>query len=72
MTTQGRPLAAPAPTPWRVEQRSGSGQYVVSERGALLFRIDRASGTVFFFDKKLGGEVPMKANDLMALFAPAA
>lgn len=67
MTTQGRPLAAPAITPWRVEQRSGSGQYVVSERGALLFRIDRASGTVFMWDKKGNTEVPVKLSELAAL-----
>lgn len=69
--TQGRtPVSAapPAPTlPWRVEQRSGSGQYVVSERGALLFRIDRASGTLWAWDKRTQTEVPVKLSELVAL-----
>ena len=63
--TPSRPL--PTIAPWRVEQRPGSGQYVVSERGALLFRIDRASGTVFLWDKRVGTEVPIKLSELVAL-----
>jgi hypothetical protein len=52
---------------WRVEQRSGSGQYVISERGALLFRVDRASGTLYLWDKRSQSEVPIKLSELAAL-----
>ena len=60
------PARAPA-SGWRVEQRSGSGTYIISERGALLGRLDRASGVMWMWDKKLGGEVPVKLTDLLAV-----
>lgn len=66
--TTVRAPAAPI-LPWRVETRTGSGQYVVSERGALLFRIDRASGTLWLWDKKGNAEVPVRLSELAALCA---
>ena len=39
-------------TAWRIEARTGSGHYIVSERGAILFRFDRESGLIFAWDKQ--------------------
>ncbi len=69
MTQSSAPAKAANGTgaPWRVERRTGSGEYLVSHRSGLLGRLDRDSGCLFLWDKKLGGEVPIKISDLLAL-----
>ena len=61
----GLPLSQPAPLPsatasgWRLQERPGTGLFVVSEAGTLLFRIEPDKGLIYSFDKKVGREVPV-------------
>jgi len=50
---------------WMLTRRTGSGQFVMSDCGALLFRIDTASGVIFAWDKKAGREIPIRLVDLV-------
>ena len=54
---------------WMLTRRTGSGQFVMSDCGALLFRIDTASGIIFAWDKKAGREIPIRLIDLMGMSA---
>ena len=71
LALQGKPLPGFAFSPngrtWRLVDRLGSGQFIESERGALLARLDRAAGCLWLWDKRLGGEVPVKLADLVAI-----
>ena len=48
-------------------RRTGSGQFVMSDCGALLFRIDTGSGVIFAWDKKAGREIPIRLADLILM-----
>lgn len=63
--------AATAVGSLRLVRRPGSGEYLESERGALLARVDRASGLLFLWDKKLGGEVRLELGELWPLLGTA-
>ena len=52
---------------WMLTRRTGSGQFVMSDCGALLFRIDTGSGVIFAWDKKAGREIPIRLADLMLM-----
>ena len=54
---------------WMLTRRTGSGQFVMSDCGALLFRIDTASGIIFAWDKKAGREIPIRLIDLLGMSA---
>ena len=76
LALQGKPLPGFAFSPngrtWRLVDRLGSGQFIESERGALLARLDRAAGCLWLWDKRLGGEVPVRLADLVATLAEPA
>ena len=52
---------------WMLTRRTGSGQFVMSDCGALLFRIDTAGGVIFAWDKKAGREIPIRLIDLIQM-----
>jgi len=54
-----------------LQHRTGSGLFVVSQAGTLLFRLDTVSGTLFAWDKKAGREIPIRLSDLTGLLPPA-
>jgi len=56
---------------WLLQHRTGSGLFVVSQAGTLLFRLDTVSGTLFAWDKKAGREIPIRLSDLTGLLPPA-
>lgn len=54
---------------WRIQERPGSGLFVVSEAGTILFRIEPDKGLIYPWCKKLGREVPVALARLpMAAF----
>ena len=57
--------------PWLLQNRTGSGLFVVSQAGTLLFRLDAVSGTLFAWDKKVGQEIPIRLADLTGLLPSA-
>jgi len=54
-----------------LQHRTGSGLFVVSQAGTLLFRLDTVSGMLFAWDKKAGREIPIRLSDLTGLLPPA-
>ena len=56
---------------WLLQHRTGSGLFIVSQAGTLLFRLDRASGTLYAWDKKAGREIPIRLSDLTGLLPSA-
>lgn len=53
---------------WRIENRIGSGLFVISqEHGTLLFRIDPKTMTIYPYDKKCKGEIAIALSDLHRL-----
>jgi len=65
------PATAYAAQGWLLQHRTGSGLFVVSQAGTLLFRLDTVSGTIFAWDKKAGREIPIRVSDLTGLLPPA-
>ena len=61
-------VSADPPRPqWMLTRRTGSGQFVMSDCGALLFRIDTGSGIIFAWDKKAQREIPIRLSDLLEM-----
>ena len=52
---------------WELRHRIGTGLFVVSEYGTLLFRVDLQAGTVYAFDKKAGAEVAISMRELFGV-----
>lgn len=52
-----RPAPPPAPSGWRIQERPGTGLFVVSDAGTLLFRLEPAQGLILPWDKKTGREI---------------
>lgn len=52
---------------WRLMYREGTGLFIVSQAGTLLFRIEPKKGMLFLWDRKVGKEISVKLNDLMVL-----
>lgn len=52
------------PRAWELEERHGSGTFVVSRSGALLFRVELAIGMIYLWDKKASVEVPIRLSDI--------
>lgn len=54
---------------WHIVQRSGSGLYVESDAGTLLFRIDPAAGVIYPYCKKTRREIgiPMALLQMVAI-----
>jgi len=79
LTTLPAPAALPpAPRPpslvaqgWLLQHRTGSGLFIVSQAGTLLFRLDKASATLYAWDKKAGREIPIRLSDLTGLLPSA-
>lgn len=59
-----RPRPPAHPTGWQIDERPGSGTFVLSSHGTMLFRIDRAAGLIYLWDKKSRSEVPVKLAEL--------
>ena len=57
--------------PWLLQHRTGSGLFIVSQAGTLLFRLDKASATLYAWDKKAGREIPIRLSDLTGLLPSA-
>lgn len=55
---------------WLVADKPGMGTCILSLNGTILFRMEQATGTMFFFDKRAKAEVPVNINDLLALKVP--
>lgn len=51
-------------TGWQIDERPGSGTFVLSCHGTLLFRVDRAAGLIYLWDKKTHSEVPVRLAEL--------
>jgi len=73
LTTLPAPaILPPSPhPPWLLQHRTGSGLFIVSQAGTLLFRLDRTSGTLYAWDKKAGREIPIRLSDLTGLLPSA-
>ena len=55
-------------TAWAVENRSGSGIFVVSQdHNTLLFRIDPRTMTIYPYDKKAKCEIGIALTELACL-----
>ena len=65
------PSTAYAAQGWLLQHRTGSGLFVVSQAGTLLFRLDTISGMLFAWDKKAGREIPIRLSDLTGLLPSA-
>ena len=63
-------VVSPTHPPWLLQHRTGSGLFVVSQAGTLLFRLDTVSGTIYSWDKKAGREIPIRLSDLTGLLPP--
>ena len=52
---------------WELRHRTGTGLFVVSEYGTLLFRVDLQAGVMYAFDKKAGAEVAVSMRELFGV-----
>lgn len=71
MAIQGLPSAQhPVTTDtrgWQVLKRPGSGLFIASPSGTLLFRIDLAAGVIYPWDRKVGHEIAVPLEALRGL-----
>ena len=56
---------------WTLQRREGTGQFVVSQLGTLLFRIDPTAGVIYAWDKRAGREIPIRVCELFTASAQA-
>jgi hypothetical protein len=52
---------------WEIRNRPGSGLFIVSPSGTLLFRIDPAAGVIYPWCRKTSQEVPIALKDLFTI-----
>lgn len=53
--------------PWRLRERPGSGLFVESQNGTLLFRLDIPSGMIYLWDRQVKREIPVSLKELLEL-----
>lgn len=54
---------------WSLQARAGTGQFVVSPLGTLLFRIDPTARVIYAWDKRAGREIPVRLDELFTASA---
>ncbi|HEY4724226.1 MAG TPA: hypothetical protein VII92_20390 [Anaerolineae bacterium] len=57
-------MAAPIHQDWYFHERSQTGLMIVARSGALLFRFDPQTNTIFSWDKHAKREVSIRLEDL--------